>query len=84
MKQFEMTFLSAPVLAGTRPMTGEDTITLPVTDPPGYQWSWIEKRGDAWISPSINAADLFRPFAGTTEVREGWLKLALPDEKTKK
>ena len=76
-KGFEVTFLHAPVLAGRRTAEGDDTIALPVTDPPGYQWSWIEKRGDSWIAPSIQAADLFRPFAGPTEIREGWLKLAI-------
>lgn len=76
MKRFEIAFLCAPVLAAGRPSAGDDTIALPVTDPPGYRWSWIEKRRDSWIAPAINAADLFRPFAGATEIREGWLKLA--------
>jgi len=76
MKKFEMTFLTAPVLAGRLPATGDDTIALPVSDPPGYEWSWLEKRGDYWIAPKIQAADLFKPFAGATEIREGWLKLA--------
>jgi hypothetical protein len=76
LKQFEMAFLHAPVLAGRRAESGQDTIALPVTDPPGYEWAWIEKRRDGWISPDVNAADLFRPFAGATEIREGWLKLA--------
>lgn len=80
-KGFEVTFLHAPVLAGRRTAEGDDTIALPVTDPPGYQWSWIEKRGDSWIAPSIQAADLFRPFAGPTEIREGWLKLAIRKDK---
>jgi hypothetical protein len=77
MKQFEMTFLNAPVLTGRRVLTGEDNIALPVADLPGYRWSWIEKRGEEWTSPAIQAADLFRPFAGATEIREGWLKLEL-------
>ncbi|HEX3681694.1 MAG TPA: hypothetical protein VHU83_04060 [Bryobacteraceae bacterium] len=81
MKRFEIAFLSAPVLAGMRPESGEDRIALPVSDPPGYQWSWLEKAGTGWTSASIQAADLFRPFAGATEIREGWLKLELKKEK---
>ncbi len=81
LKRFEIMFLAAPVIAGSRPATGDDTIALPVTDPPGYRWSWFEKRGDFWITPSIDKADLYRPFAGTTELREGWLKLSVGKDK---
>jgi hypothetical protein len=73
---FEVTFLQAPVLAGSS-TAEEETIALPVTDPPGYFWSWIERHSDDWISSDIQTADLFRPFSGATEIREGWLKLAL-------
>ena len=77
MQRFEVTFLEAPVLAGRGSSAEEETIALPTTDPPGYFWSWIEKYGDDWIASAVQAADLFRPFAGATEIREGWLKLAI-------
>jgi hypothetical protein len=76
LRELEMTFLTAPVLAGKPGATETDTISLPVTDPPGYSWSWLEKRGEAWNSSEISGADLFAPFAGPTQIREGWLTLA--------
>jgi hypothetical protein len=81
LKEFQMTFLTAPVLAGRVGGTGETTVGLPVIDPPGYEWSWLEQRGDDWISPAIQARDLFTPFAGPTEIREGWLTLKRRDPK---
>jgi hypothetical protein len=81
LKEFQMTFLTAPVLAGRVGGTGETTVGLPVIDPPGYEWSWLEQRGDDWISPAIQARDLFTPFAGPTEIREGWLILKRRDPK---
>ena len=96
MQGFEVTFLQAPVLAARRSAATEEIlagkpspaeeerIALPVSDPPGYLWSWIEKRGDAWIASAVQGTDLFRPFAGATEIREGWLKLAIKKEQKPK
>jgi hypothetical protein len=83
-KQFEMTFLTAPVLSAGRGVAGVNTIGLPVSDPPGYNWSWLERRGGDWVASSISAAGLFTPFASPVEIREGWLKLTrTPPQGTK-
>src|SRR5262249_42535366 len=80
MQGFEITFLQAPVLAARRSSGEEERIGLPAIDPPGYLWSWIERHGDAWITSVVQGTDLFHPFAGPTEIREGWLKLAIKKE----
>jgi hypothetical protein len=72
MRAFEMVFLTAPVLSAT---ASPDTIGLGVSDPPGYHWSWIERRDNAWTAPTINPAGLFTPLASAVTIREGWLKL---------
>jgi len=80
MQGFEITFLQAPVLAARRSSGEEERIGLPASDPPGYLWSWIERHGDAWITSVVQGTDPFHPFAGATEIREGWLKLAIKKE----
>lgn len=71
----EMSFLAAPLLVDKRSADGHPEISLPVADPPGYHWTWIEKHGKDWLSLPINARSLYAPFATATEIREGWLKL---------
>lgn len=84
LKRFEIMFLTAPVLAGKLDTVGEPAIGLPVSDPPGHYWSWLERRGNDWSAPAIQARDLLTPMAGSTEIREGWLRLAKrDDERTK-
>ncbi|HKQ78629.1 MAG TPA: hypothetical protein VJ810_33330, partial [Blastocatellia bacterium] len=75
LKRIEMSFLAAPVLADKRSADGRQEITLPIADPPGYRWVWLEKHGKDWLSLPINSGSLYTPFAAATEVREGWLKL---------
>jgi len=47
LQAIEITFLSTPVL------TELQKIRLPLTDEPGYEWSWIEKEGGGWLETPI-------------------------------
>jgi hypothetical protein len=84
MRRFEMVYLTAPLLSAARGGRDGDTIGLAVSDPPGYQWSWLEKRESEWASPSISAAGLFTPLASPVTIREGWLKLIQTPPRTEK
>ena len=75
LKRIEMTFLAAPLLVDRRRPDSPQAIALPVADPPGYEWSWVEKHGKDWTPMPINAGGLYTPFAAAVEAREGWLKL---------
>jgi len=75
LKRIEMTFLAAPLLVDRRRRDSPQEIALPIADPPGYHWSWVEKHGKDWTAMSINAGGLYTPFAAAVEAREGWLKL---------
>jgi hypothetical protein len=83
LKRIEMSFLAAPLLVDRLRADTPQKIALPVADPPGYHWSWLEKHGADWAAMPINAGGLYTPFAAVTEVREGWLKLTLNSSQEK-
>ena len=75
LKRIEMTFLAAPLLVDRRRPDTPKEMALPIIDPPGYHWSWVEKYGNDWTTMPINTRGLYTPFAAAVEAREGWLKL---------
>ncbi|MDX2030050.1 MAG: hypothetical protein SF339_05235 [Blastocatellia bacterium] len=75
LRRIETAYLAAPLLVDRRGPDGPPEIALPVADPPGYHWSWLERQGRDWADVPINAGGLYTPFAASVEAREGWLKL---------
>jgi hypothetical protein len=83
LKRIEMSFLAAPLLVDRRRPDSPREIALPIADPPGYHWSWLEKHGKDWTAMPINAGGLYTPFTAAVEAREGWLKLTRNPEPKK-
>ncbi len=48
LQQISVTFLSAPILSEN------DGIRLPLPAEPGFMWSWLEKKGNAWSEISTS------------------------------
>jgi len=70
LRKLEVTFLSTPIL------TDQETTNVPLAAEPGYQWSWLTRRGAAWIeSAEIEKIDTHATFSGQQRIVEGWLKL---------
>ncbi|HWJ93729.1 MAG TPA: hypothetical protein VNT33_03340, partial [Telluria sp.] len=75
LRALEMTFLTAPVLSGS------SALRLPLSNRPGYRWSWVQERmgGGAprWETlADIDSAPTPGMWTYTPQtVRDGWLRL---------
>jgi hypothetical protein len=60
LKNIKVTFLTAPIL------TDKDQLHLPLLSEPGYDWSWLEKRGESYLeitmTPMIEKATFTTVF----------------------
>ncbi|MFM7437992.1 MAG: hypothetical protein ACKO2V_05225 [Snowella sp.] len=56
MKNIKVTFLTAPIL------TDKDQLHLPLLSEPGYDWSWLEKRGESYLEITMTPIILKQTF----------------------
>ena len=69
LRKLEVTFLSTPIL------TEREKTRVPLAAEVGNQWSWLTRRGEAWIETAeIDRIDTRASFS-SQKIVEGWLKL---------
>jgi hypothetical protein len=56
LKNIKVTFLTAPIL------TDKDQLHLPLLTEPGYDWSWLEKKGEIWSEITMTPIILKQTF----------------------
>ncbi|WP_424095075.1 hypothetical protein [Moorena producens] len=82
LEKIEITFLSTPILTDLRDLsdpTLDKKINLPLPGEPGYEWSWLEKEKEEWLTvthDTIGQVTSNAVFSGQQAIREGWLKLS--------
>ena len=68
LKNIKVTFLTAPIL------TDKDQLHLPLLSEPGYDWSWLEKKGSIWseitMIPMVEKATFITIFTARFPDRE--------------
>jgi hypothetical protein len=68
LKNIKVTFLMAPIL------TDKDQFYLPLLSEPGYDWSWLEKKGSIWseitMIPMVEKATFITIFTARFPDRE--------------
>ena len=68
LKNIKVTFLTAPIL------TDKDQLHLPLLSEPGYDWSWLERKGEIWseitMIPIIEKATFIAVFTARFPDRE--------------
>jgi hypothetical protein len=73
LKRLAVTFLTAPVIGGDRPLV------MPLPDEAGYSWSWVTHRPGTsqWqTDPELPRSPVTGKATWPQRIEEGWLKLA--------
>jgi hypothetical protein len=73
LKRLAVTFLTAPVIGGDRPLV------MPLPDEAGYSWSWVthEPGAPQWqTDPKLPTSPVTGKATWPQRIEEGWLKLA--------
>lgn len=71
LKAIEVNFLSTPILSN------QGEIAMPLSEIPGYVWSWVSLRGNSWSETETIAPINYKAsFAKPQHIYEGWLQLS--------
>ncbi|NES88939.1 hypothetical protein [Okeania sp. SIO2B9] len=71
LQAIEVNFLSTPILCN------QGEMAIPLSQEPGYTWSWLSKVGEDWSEKeTIEPVNLKAKFSKPQQAYEGWLQLS--------
>ncbi len=75
LQAIEVNFLSTPILCN------QEEIAIPLSQEPGYTWSWLSKVGEDWSEKeTIQPVNFKASFSKLQQAYEGWLQLSKTTE----